>query len=97
LTTDIEEHMESRLNDIDQAIQRTNSNLEDLNYGVEASKAGLRDLEYLVTTKIYKTAEVRFAVVVELAMLLTSFARNLTMSLIERELTHRLCATYSLL
>lgn len=51
--------MKTRLVDIDNAIHRTNSKLEDLNQGVGSATTGLKDLEHMVSTGLYKTAEVR--------------------------------------
>lgn len=57
LTSDVEEHMKTRLEDLDHAIDRTNSKLEAADQGADAVRIGLRDLENMVSTKLYKTAE----------------------------------------
>lgn len=62
LTTDVEDYMRTRLQDIDNTIQHTNSYLEILSQKLESTTTGLEDrlqsLGQMVSKKLYKSAEV---------------------------------------
>lgn len=91
LTTDIEEHMQMRMNNIDQAIERTNSNLEDLSFGVVAAAAGLKDLERMITGDISKAAEVGRLIGTNVVAMLTTSCGNHRISFLEQQQMPRLC------
>lgn len=81
--------MRTRMNDMDQAIARTNSNLDDLNHGVRTATTGLKNLEQMVSVDIYKTAEVGGNIYHTLVVL--THSRNLTTLLLEQQQMPMLC------